>query len=468
MRALLQSPSPLSSLVCVSWLQKGRADGRDVCAVELRGGHRPHLEAVYISAALTSRQLAPHALAMNAAELQKLTEWLVDGARSAPSPPRMMAETCERLVAAGLPLWRVGIFVRTLHPDIIGRNFVWKPGEEVVVGTANYDMLDSPEFLNSPLAIVFREGREVRALIDSPDARRFPFLDDMRAEGVTDYIALPLLHVDGSFHASSWTTRQPGGFTDEHLDALRALMSPLARLIEIIRLRRTASILLDTYVGNRAGERILGGQIRRGHTDTMEAAIWLSDLRGFTALSDRLPAETVVDILNLYFDCQVSAIRTHGGEVLKFMGDGLLAVFPIDEYVGDVRQACAQVLEAAREARANVEALHYPIGETVERFRFGVALHVGRILYGNIGGGNRLDFTCIGPAINLAARLEKIAGRLHRTVVASKAFVEACPGGWTDLGEFPIAGFSKAERVYGLRDETAEALSPPQDVGAMI
>jgi adenylate cyclase len=206
-------------------------------------------------------------------------------------------------------------------------------------------------------------------------------------------------------------------------------------------------------VGNRAGERILGGQIRRGHTETMHAAIWLSDLRGFTALSDRLPAETVVDILNQYFDCQVSPIRAHGGEVLKFMGDGLLAVFPIDEYVGDVSKVCAEVLEAARESFANVEALQYPIGDSIERFRFGVALHLGRILYGNIGGGNRLDFTCIGPAVNLAARLEKIAGRLHRTIVASQAFTDACPGGWTDLGEFPIAGFSKAERVYGLLDE---------------
>jgi adenylate cyclase len=218
-------------------------------------------------------------------------------------------------------------------------------------------------------------------------------------------------------------------------------------------MHRTASNLLDIYVGNRAGERIMGGQIRRGHTDTMHAAIWLSDLRGFTALSDRLPAETVVDILNLYFDCQVSAIRTHGGEVLKFMGDGLLAVFPIDEYVGDIGQVCSGVLEAARESRANVEAMHYPIGDTIERFRFGVALHVGKILYGNIGGGNRLDFTCIGPAVNLAARLEKIAGRLRRTVVASAAFAQACAGGWTDLGDFPIAGFSKAERVYGLADE---------------
>ena len=212
--------------------------------------------------------------------------------------------------------------------------------------------------------------------------------------------------------------------------------------------------LLDVYVGNQAGERIWGGQIRRGHTETMHAAIWLSDLRGFTALSDRLPAETVVDILNHYFDCQVSAIRSHGGEVLKFMGDGLLAVFPIAEQPGDTEEVCAQVLEAARESRASVLAMEYPIGETVERFRFGLALHVGKILYGNIGGGNRLDFTCIGPAVNLAARLEKIAGRLHRTIVASAPFARASAGEWDDLGDFPIAGFARAERVYGLADET--------------
>ena len=392
---------------------------------------------------------------MNAYDLHKLTDWLVDGARSAPNPQQMMAETCERLVAAGLPFWRVGVFVRTLHPDIIGVNFIWRPGAEVVVGTANYDMLDSPEYRNSPLAIVFGEGREVRHRIDDPEAKRFPFLDDMRAEDVTDYIALPILQIDGSVHASSWTTKQPGGFTDEQLNNLRSLIRPLSRVIEITRMRRTATNLLDIYVGNRAGERIMGGQIRRGHTDTMQAAIWLSDLRGFTALSDRLPAETVVDILNHYFDCQVSAIKAHGGEVLKFMGDGLLAVFPIAEVVGDTEQVCADVLEAARESRANVDAMQYAVGETIERFRFGVALHVGKILYGNIGGGNRLDFTCIGPAVNLAARLEKIAGRLHRTVVASAPFAHACVGAWNDLGEFPIAGFSKAERVYGLADEAA-------------
>ena len=390
---------------------------------------------------------------MNASELQKLKDWLIDGARSAPGPTRMMSETCERLVRAGLPLWRVGVFVRTLHPDIVGRNFIWRPGAEVVTGTANFETLESPEYRASPLAIVLGEGREIRSLIDGPESKRFPFFDDMRAEGVTDYIALPMMDSDGSVHASSWTTKQPGGFTDEQLNGLRSLIPPLARLIEVTRLQRTAMVLLDTYVGNRAGERILGGQIRRGHAETMHAAIWLSDLRGFTALSDRLPAETVVDILNNYFDCQVEAIAARGGEVLKFMGDGLLAVFPIAEQPGDTEAVCANVLAAARESRASVDAMHFPVGETIERFRFGVALHVGKVLYGNIGGGSRLDFTCIGPAVNLAARLEKIAGRLHRTVVASTAFVRACNDGWDDLGEFPIAGFSKAERVYGLLDE---------------
>jgi adenylate cyclase len=390
-------------------------------------------------------------------EVRKIADWLIDGARSSSVATDALSDLCERLIAAGIPLWRVGLFVRTLHPDIFGRNFVWRPGAEVEVGSVDFGILDSPGFHSSPLRIVFTEGIEVRGRPDDPESKRFPIVEEMSAEGVTDYIALPVPFTDGSINASSWTTKQPGGFTDEQLSALRSVIPPLARYIEIVSLRRTASMLLDTYVGNRAGEKILGGQIRRGHAETMNAAIWLSDLRGFTALSDRLPAETVVDILNQYFDCQVAAIRNHGGEVLKFMGDGLLAVFPIDEYVGDEQQVCGHVLEAARESRASVEAMQYTFGDGIERFRFGVALHVGKILYGNIGGGNRLDFTCIGPAVNLAARLEKLTGRLRRTIVASEGFAGICRGGWSDLGEFPVAGFSKAARVYGLADEAAKA-----------
>jgi adenylate cyclase len=392
-----------------------------------------------------------------AVDVSDIRDWLIDGARSSPNPPHMIASLCERLIAAGIPLWRVGFFIRTLHPDIFGRNFIWKVGEAVTLGSVDFDMPESPGFKASPLAIVILQRQEVRCRVDDPASRRFPIVADLSREGVTEYLALPIVLIDNWTHATSWTTKQEGGFTSEQVAALRSIMAPLARLIEVIGLRRTAAMLLDTYVGNRAGEKILGGQIRRGHTENMHAAIWLSDLRGFTALSDRLPAETVVDILNQYFDCQVAAIKAHGGEVLKYMGDGLLAVFPIDEYVGDSQQVCSRVLEAARETRASVEALRYPVGDTIERFRFGVALHVGHILYGNIGGGSRLDFTCIGPAINLAARLEKIASKLHRTVVASEGFAGICGGGWRELGEFPIAGFSKAQRVYGLYDEETVA-----------
>jgi adenylate cyclase len=403
---------------------------------------------------------------MNASDLHDLTRWLIEGARSARTPVELMRQTCERLVAGGVPLWRAGVFARTAHPDVFGRSFIWRLGGDVETNSADFDFPDSPQFLNSPLSIVFGEAREVSYRLDDPESRRFPFFDDIRAQGATGYIALPLVSTDGAVQASSWTTQAPGGFTDAQLDALRSIAAPLARLGEIFALRFTAATLLDTYVGNRAGERILAGQIRRGHAESMQAAIWLSDLRGFTALSDRLVPEVIVEILNHYFDCQVPAIRKHGGEILKFMGDGLLAVFPIaqnnDDNNSNTAEVCARVLAAAREARASVDALRYTSPDAVEHFRFGVALHIGSVLFGNIGGsglfgnvggGSRLDFTCIGPAVNLAARLEKIASRLHRTVVASEAFTDACTSDWADLGEFPIAGFSKAQRVFGLQDE---------------
>jgi adenylate cyclase len=396
---------------------------------------------------------------MNTSKFQNLIDWLMDGARSTPTPPDFLKATCERLVDAGIPLWRVGAFVTTLHPDTYGRSFIWRAGGGVEVNTADFYILQTPEFMRSPVVVVQTTARELRYRMDDPDGRRFPLFDDLRNEGVTDYLALPLLYTDGTVHVASWTTKEPGGFTDEQLAALRKVVLPFSRVGEIMAMRRTAATLLDTYVGNRAGERIWAGQIRRGHAEEMQAAIWLSDLRGFTALSDRLPAATVVEILNQYFDCQVPAIRKHGGEILKFMGDGLLAVFPIANDGGNLSEVCAACLEAGREARANVDAMHYPSSDGVERFRFGVALHIGAILFGNIGGMSRLDFTCIGPAVNLAARLEKIASKLHRTVVASAAFAGACHNDWTDLGEFPIAGFSRAQRVFGLHDEASHDAS---------
>src|SRR6476659_789121 len=164
---------------------------------------------------------------MDTVELETLIRWLLS---AAPTRTQVLTETCERLTAAGVPLWRVSIFVRTLHPDAYGRSFVWRPGADVVINTASFDLPDSPEYKRSPLAILYGSGHEVRYRMDDPESRRFPFFDDMRKEDVTDYIALPMHFVDGSTHATSWTTKAPGGFSNEHLAALRTVIPPFARL----------------------------------------------------------------------------------------------------------------------------------------------------------------------------------------------------------------------------------------------
>jgi adenylate cyclase len=201
---------------------------------------------------------------------------------------------------------------------------------------------------------------------------------------------------------------------------------------------------LDTYVGHDAGERILAGHIRRGDIEEIHAAIWLSDMRGFTALADSLPPRVMIDLLNRYFDCQVPVILDHGAEVLKFMGDGLLAIFTI---AGNEAEVCRRALTAAQQAQANVAALSR---STMPGLRFGLALHIGDVLYGNIGSANRLDFTCIGPAVNCAARIEKLASQLGREILASGEFARHCPEGFTALGEFSLAGFSAPQLVFAL------------------
>ena len=201
----------------------------------------------------------------------------------------------------------------------------------------------------------------------------------------------------------------PAASRRSSLPISKSIIAPLTRVAEIRALRRTATNLLNTYVGRQAGERILAGKIRRGFVEEIRAAIWLSDMRGFTALSERLPPQELVDLLNRYFDCQVPAILEHGGEVLKFIGDGLLAIFPLADDGDDAGEVCRRALACAREARRLHRGARRAGGSDTRPIRFGLALHVGQVMYGNIGGGNRLDFTCIGPAVNLAARLEKVA-----------------------------------------------------------
>jgi adenylate cyclase len=381
-------------------------------------------------------------------DIRAIADWLIDGARSAPLPQDVLSQLSGRLVACGIPLWRVAVFVNTLHPQIIGRRFIWRPGAEVEISEGRFGLFDTPEFRDNPVARVYATKNAIRRRLADPGcAMDFPILQELRAEGLTDYLALPLFFTDGSVQMVTCTTRQPGGFTDGQIAGIEAIMTPLARVAEIRVLRRTASTLLDTYVGHDAGERILAGHIRRGDIEEIHAAIWLSDMRGFTALADRQPPRVLIDLLNRYFDCQVPVILDHGAEVLKFMGDGLLAIFTI---AGDEAEVCKRALAAARQAQTNIAELSR---STVPGLRFGLALHIGDVLYGNIGSGNRLDFTCIGPAVNFSARIEKLAGELGRGILASGEFAQHCPGEFTALGEFSLPGFTAAQRVFGLEDE---------------
>jgi len=387
--------------------------------------------------------------------IQAIVDWLVDGAQSATTAEGVLAELCRRMVECDLPLWRVAVFVRTLHPHIAGRRFLWHGESEVSISEAPFDLLETDEFRGSPVAAIYETCEPLRrCLSDGNCPDDFPFLRDLRGQGATDYVGFPLRFTDGTIHISTWATRRPGGFTPKQFADIQTVIAPLARVAEVRALRRTAVNLLNTYVGRQAGERILAGRIRRGHIEEIRAAIWLSDMRGFTILSEQLPSENLVDLLNRYFECQVPTILKHGGEVLKFMGDGLLAIFPLSADGTDTSEVCRRALTAAREFEVLVNGLNLP-GPAAKHdtVRFGLALHVGQVKFGNIGGGDRLDFTCIGPAVNLSARLEKIAAKLGKTIVASADFVGGCSDEFVPLGKFSVAGFAASQLVYGLHDK---------------
>jgi adenylate cyclase len=385
--------------------------------------------------------------------IESVVDWLIAGAHSAATPDAVLEQMCERVVACGIPIWRAAAFIRTLHPQIMGRRLEWRAGASISVGEASYAVFDSASFRGSPVARVYREGQVLRLRLDNPATGEFPHLDELRAEGATDYLAVPFVFSNGEIHVGTWATCASGGFTEAQLAALQHLTAPLTRVAEIRALRRMATTLLDTYVGREGGARILAGQIRPGFTETIRAVIWLSDMRGFTALADRIEPAALIELLNRYFDCQVAAILGHGGEVLKFMGDGLLAIFPLSDGK-EPTAVCRAALAAAVEMRKATAALDdWPRHAASKKPRFGLGLHIGELLYGNIGAANRLDFTCIGPAVNLAARLEGLASRLGRTTVLSADFAQRCGAGTVPLGEFPLAGFRAKVPVFGLADE---------------
>jgi adenylate cyclase len=380
-------------------------------------------------------------------EMQAVVDWLVEGAPGVGQPQDVLGGLCEQLLACGLPLHRVALFVTTLHPDVMGRRFLWHPGLGVQISEGSYDVLETDTYLRSPVSVVFRTGQTIRLPIASPDCpETYGIVEELRQEGVTDYLLHPLPFTNGEIHAVSWSTTRPGGFDGADIEAFEAIRLPFARLAEVYALRRTATTLLDTYVGRGAGARILQGRIRRGDVESIHAVILLADLRGFTSLSDTLPQDAVIGLLNAWFDCLVPPILARSGEVLKYMGDGLLAIFPTTD---DPSAACTAALGAAGEARTALAAINR---ERTDRgqpsLRHGMALHMGDVAYGNIGSAGRLDFTAIGPAVNRTARLETVARDLNRDLVVSAAFAAQSEQPLAALGSFALKGFREPQEVY--------------------
>ena len=357
-----------------------------------------------------------------------IIDWLLGSeARRLPKGPAVLKALCLRLNAAGLPLARASLHVRTLHPQLFGVGYYWHRGrDDIALFEAKHGVRDQDIYKQSPIRLIFeRLTDEVRQSLELPnEAFEFPRYAEIKAEGMTEYMILPLNFSDGKIHATTWSTDRAGGFTDEQVALIKAILPAFGLLIEIHLTRRIAINLLDTYVGRHAGERILSGQITRGSGETIPAAIWFSDLRGFTQISERRSRDELLALLNQYFDCLAQAVTERGGEILKFIGDAVLAIFPLSD-----EDACAKALEAAFEAQASLDALNAEREREGEpALAFGIALHAGEVMYGNIGSQSRLDFTVIGPAVNLASRIEGLCPDLGADILLSRAFADRLGG----------------------------------------
>ncbi|HUN99172.1 MAG TPA: adenylate/guanylate cyclase domain-containing protein [Bradyrhizobium sp.] len=378
-----------------------------------------------------------------------IVHWLTHDTREERFLDNIFAELCVRLQRAGIPVKRASLHIMIHHPQWLGARIVWSDGmHEADIVRFDHDVRGRSEYIGSPGNEIHDGASEVRENLERDPSlgRQHAVYDEMRAKGLTDYVAWPVLHTFGKRHFVTFATDRAGGFDDEHIAGLSKLLPVLALVSEIRVKNRLARTLLETYVGSHAGELILAGATTRGSGTTVRAAIMICDLRDFTRISDNWPRDDVIDLLNDYFDAMSEPIARHGGEILKFIGDGLLAIFPLSEPL-----ACANLLHAVAEARQAMIALNQRNNEIGRApMNYGIGVHVGDVMYGNIGSRTRLDFTVIGPAVNMASRLESLTKQLGKPVLLSRAFADFV-GGDFDLervGEYPVRGFSEPVELF--------------------
>lgn len=383
-------------------------------------------------------------------DFEPVHDWLLRTAWRVSNMEDVLDGFCARLLAAGLPLIRFAAAVGTLHPQFQGYYYVWRRGDGIEEFTGEHGVQSTDRFLNSPFRPVYEDGASVRHRLEGKPAKlRYPILEEMRDEGATDYVALPIEFGGGERTALSFAIDRPGGFTDAEILALYPAVSHLARVLEIKALRRTAINLLDTYVGHDAGEHILSGQVHRGDMERIQAVLWYCDLRRFTSLSEELPGPEVIELLNDYFQVMAAPLREAGGEVLKFIGDAMLAVVRPRQSNMPRETTCRRALAAAEQAMADLGALNAErLARGAPEIRTGVALHVGEVLYGNIGTEDRLDYTVIGPAVNLASRIEDLSAEIEEPILVSADFAAMVERPMKLIGRHKLRGIADPQDVF--------------------
>ncbi|UHC14974.1 adenylate/guanylate cyclase domain-containing protein [Methylobacterium currus] len=380
----------------------------------------------------------------------------------------VFAGFCDRLRRHGVAVAHAALHLRTNHPQWLGIEIRWRLGGSGPESrNLDYGLFETEGFRGSPgqrirdgAAMVrqrrgasqgSRQGTHRGTGLGTDDDGHPETARLMAGQGLTDLVAWPLRYSLGKRHVATFASDRPGGFAAAEIALLADLLPALAVVTEVRHKNRLTRLLLDTYVGPHAGGMILDGATRRGSGVTVEAAIMVIDLRGFTRISELWPRDDVIALLNDYFDAVCCPVERNGGEILKFMGDGLLAIFPLDR-----PDAGGATLRAAHEARRAMRDLNRArTGQGLEALGYGIGVHAGAVMYGNIGSRTRLDFTVIGPAVNVAARLEGLTKVLEADVLVSGAFAALldAPTALACLGSYPLRGVGEPLEVYRLAGE---------------
>jgi len=372
-----------------------------------------------------------------------IAAWLVGPARKSLPPDAIVNGLVERLSQAGISLWRVRIGQRVANPLIAAWGAVWSRESGAELYTIERKMLATASYFNSPFEHVITTRTSFRHSLERlKSGRDHPVLFELAEAGGTDYIALPLEYGDGSVQVGAFATDRPGGFADDEAALIEALGPAIAAAMEPAAMRYSMKSLLEVYLGSEPAERVVKGAFQRGQTTEVDAAVLVTDLRGFTRLSEELAPEALLERLGLYFEVVVEAVRAEGGDVLKFVGDGVLSVFSAE--TGGRRKACLRAMRAVGQAFVRARA------DTP----FVAALHVGPVVYGNIGSLDRLDFTVVGPTVNYVSRLEGLAKLLDRKAVCSAdVALMLPPGSASDLGRHTLKGFADPQHVFEMATE---------------